>query len=234
MSETLHFAAKAVLLDIEGTISPVAFVRDVLFAYSRDHLVDFVAAHRGTPAVAAILSEAAALANGGDPVAALLGWQDRDEKIPPLKKLQGLIWESGYKSGAFRGYLFADALAALTRWKAAGLPQYIYSSGSVQAQHLFFCYNEAGDIRPLFSAHYDTDIGCKTDPVAYARIAGEIGVLPHEIVFLSDNPRELEAAQVAGLQVAQVIKDGTPWDDRYPGIADFAGIEIAARPAGAD
>ncbi|MGD0632944.1 MAG: acireductone synthase [Beijerinckiaceae bacterium] len=234
MPNTQRFTANAVLLDIEGTISPVAFVRDVLFAYSRDHLVAFAAEHRGTPAVAAILSEAAALANGGDPVAALMGWQDRDEKIPPLKKLQGLIWESGYRSGAYRGYLFPDALAALTRWKAAGLPLYIYSSGSVQAQNLFFGYNEAGDIRPLFSGYYDTEVGAKTDPAAYSRIAGEIGMLPHHILFLSDNPRELEAAHSAGLQVAQVIKDGTRRDDRYPGITNFSGVDIAALPIDPD
>lgn len=234
MPETQRFAAKAVLLDIEGTISPVAFVRDVLFAYSRDHLVDFVAAHRGIPAVAVILSEATALANGGDPVAALLGWQDRDEKIPPLKKLQGLIWESGYRSGAFRGALFPDALSALNRWKAAGLPLYIYSSGSRQAQNLFFGYNEAGDLRPLFSGYYDTEIGAKTDPEAYTRIAREIGILPHDILFLSDNPRELEAAQAASLHIAQVIKDGTHWDNRYLRITDFSGVDIAVRPTVVD
>jgi enolase-phosphatase E1 len=228
MPNTQRFTADAVLLDIEGTVSPVAFVRDVLFGYSRDHLAAFAAAHRGTPVVAAILSEAAALAGGADPVAALLGWQDRDEKIPPLKRLQGMIWESGYRSGAFRGFLFPDALAALMRWKAAGLPLYVYSSGSVQAQHLFFRYNEAGDLRCLFSAHYDTDIGAKSDPAAYARIAGEIGGPLDRILFLSDNPRELEAAQAAGLQVAQAIKDGTRHDGRFPAITDFSLVSIVS------
>jgi enolase-phosphatase E1 len=226
MTDTPCFAADAVLLDIEGTISPVAFVRDVLFAYSRRHLAAYVAAHRGTPGVAAIMREAAALAGGEDPVTALLKWQDRDEKIPPLKTLQGLIWENGYRSGAFQGVLFPDALAALTRWKAAGLPLYVYSSGSVQAQNLFFRYNEAGDLRPLFAAHFDTEMGAKTSAGSYTRIAGVIGFPAGRVLFLSDNARELEAAEDAGLQAAQVIKDGTRRDDHFPGFTDFSGVSI--------
>ncbi len=136
MSGSLRFNADALLLDIEALISPLSFVRDILFSYSREHLADFVAGHRATPAVDAIL-EVAALAVDTDPIAALIGWQERDEKVPPLKKLQGLIWESGYRNGAFQSYLFPDALAALKRWKASGLPLYVYSSGSLKAQELF-------------------------------------------------------------------------------------------------
>jgi enolase-phosphatase E1 len=227
MSGALHFNAEAVLLDIEGTISPVSFVRDVLFAYSRERLAEFVAIHRDAPAVDAILADASALTGGDDPVAALIGWQERDDKAPPLKKLQGLIWENGYREGAFQSRLFPDALAALMRWKACGLPLYIYSSGSLQAQALFFQYNEAGDLRSLFKPHFDTDIGPKTDAASYASIAKQIDVKAHKIVFFSDNPKELEAARAANLQVVHVVKEHTPADARFVAAMDFFHIEIS-------
>jgi enolase-phosphatase E1 len=226
MSTPRHFDAEAILLDIEGTISSLSFVRDVLFAYSRQRLADFVARHAGDPVVGKILEEVTQRAGGGDPVAALIGWQDRDEKVPPLKKLQGLIWESGYREGAFRSPIFPDALAALKRWKTAGLPLYIYSSGSVAAQELFFQYNEAGDLRPLFSGNFDTDIGAKVDPSSYRRIADAIGAAPRTIVFFSDNARELDAARAAGLGIVHVVKDSTPSDPRFFAIEDFSDVDV--------
>lgn len=223
---TLSFDADVVLLDIEGTISPISFVRDVLFAYSRQHLSSFVAEHHADPVVADILAQASALAGGGPPLDALERWQNRDEKAPPLKKLQGLVWDAGYRSGALRSPLYPDALAALYRWHAIGLPLYIYSSGSVQAQLLFFEFNEAGDLRNLFTRHFDTDIGAKVETRSYARIADHIDTAPARIVFFSDSAKELEAARTAGLQVAHVVKDATPSDPDLPEVTDFARVEI--------
>jgi enolase-phosphatase E1 len=225
---------RAVLLDIEGTISSTAFVRDVLFAYSRRHLQDFVAARRHEPETASILEAAAALSGREDGLAALEDWQARDEKAPPLKALQGLIWEGGYASGAFRSPIFPDALEALRRWRAAGLPLYVYSSGSLKAQALFFEHNEAGDLRALFSGHFDTQIGAKIEPASYARIAGTIDAPPSDILFLSDDVRELAAALAAGLRVVQVVKEGAQAQDCFPAIADFSALDLAPpTPVGA-
>jgi enolase-phosphatase E1 len=223
----LSFEIGAVLLDIEGTISSTAFVRDVLFAYSRQHLPAFVAAHEHERETASILAAAAALSHQDDPLAALIEWQRRDEKAPPLKAIQGLIWESGYSSGAFRSPIFADALAALRRWGAAGLPLFVYSSGSLKAQELFFRHNEAGDLRPLFSGHFDTGIGAKTEPDSYQRIARSIGALAPDILFLSDDGRELAAARATGFQIAQVVREATPPDARFPAISDFSTLDLA-------
>jgi enolase-phosphatase E1 len=224
---TLSVEVGAVLLDIEGTISSTAFVRDVLFAYSRLHLPAFVAAHGHERETASILEAAAALSGGDEPLAALIEWQSRDEKAPPLKAIQGLIWESGYASGAFRSPIFADALVALRRWRAVGLPLFVYSSGSLKAQDLFFRHNEAGDLRPLFSGHFDTAIGAKVEPSSYARIARSIGARTGEILFLSDNADELAAARAAGLQVVQVVKEATPPDARFAAFSDFSGLDLA-------
>lgn len=225
----LQLEAEVVLVDIEGTISSQSYVLDVLYAYSRARLAEFVAERRGDPEIEAILEDASRRAGGGDPVAALIGWQDADQKVPPLKKLQGRIWEYGYLEGAYKGHIYDDALAALRRFKAAGLPIYIFSSGSVQAQVQFFQYSAAGDLRPLFHGHFDTDIGAKVEPASYLAIAASIGVAPDRIVFFTDNPRELEAAAAAELVVVHVVKEKTPKDGRYPEITDFGEVEILLR-----
>jgi len=225
-SSLLRFDADVVLLDIEGTISPLSFVRDVLFPYSRERLAAFIAANRGDPDVEKILEQARSLA-GGDPIVALNTWQDQDVKAPPLKKLQGLIWEKGYRTGALRSPIFPDALSAIRRWKAAGLRLYVYSSGSVEAQLLFFEFSTAGDLRPLFSGHYDTDVGAKVEPASYVRIAEQIGVRLDRILFFSDSSNELTAAHASGLQIALVTRDGNVSGSAFPEISDFCEVEIA-------
>jgi enolase-phosphatase E1 len=227
MSSRLHFDASAVLLDIEGTISPISFVRNVLFAYSRARLTHFIAEHRDDPLVSDLLAQASTLAGGGDPIPALEDWQARDEKMPPLKKLQGLIWDEGYRSGAFCSSLFADSLAAMRCWAAGGIPLYIYSSGSVHAQLQFFEFNEAGDLRRLFSGHFDTDIGSKVEPDSYVRIATQIGAPPRSIVFFSDSSQELAAARATGLSVVRVMKDSATSDPAFPEISDFGQVAIS-------
>ncbi|WP_052699307.1 acireductone synthase [Hyphomicrobium sp. 99] len=222
----VRITADAVLLDIEGTISPISFVRDTLFPYSRDRLEGFVSDNLTSPIVQDILAQAKALAGVSDAVSALLDWQARDVKAPPLKKLQGLIWESGYRSGALRSPIFSDALSAVKQWKSEGLPLYIYSSGSVQAQRLFFEFSDAGDLRPLFSQYFDTDVGPKTEPTSYLRIAELISTRPARIAYFSDNPKELEAARAADLQAVHVVKDETPHHPDFPEISDYCRVAV--------
>ncbi|WP_028928027.1 acireductone synthase, partial [Pseudonocardia acaciae] len=88
----------------------------------------------------------------------------------------------------------------LSGWHASGLPLYVYSSGSVPAQKLFFGFSDAGDLSPLVSGWFDTEIGGKREADSYRRIVQAIGVPAGEILFLSDVVEELDAAREAGLQ----------------------------------
>ncbi|PTS87468.1 acireductone synthase, partial [Sphingomonas sp. HMWF008] len=178
-------SVKAILTDIEGTTSSIAFVAEVLFPYARARLADYVAAHREE--TAAILAEVAD-AEPGDPVATLLRWIDEDRKATPLKALQGMIWADGYASGAFRGHVYDDAVAGLRRWHAAGVRLYVFSSGSVAAQKQLFGFSAAGDLTPLFSGYFDTTTGAKREAGSYAKIAAAIGEAPADVLFLSDTP----------------------------------------------
>ena len=162
---------KAILTDIEGTTSSIAFVAEVLFPYARAHLADYVAANPAE--CAAILAEVAAT-EPGDPIETLTRWIDEDRKATPLKALQGKIWADGYASAAFQGHIYPDAVAGLRRWHAAGLKLYVFSSGSVPAQKLLFGHSEAGDLTPLFSGYFDTTTGAKREAESYRTIAGKL------------------------------------------------------------
>ena len=209
---------KAVLTDIEGTTSSIAFVTDTLFPYARTRLADYIATH---PAETAPLLDAVRAEESGDPVETLLRWIDEDRKATPLKTLQGLIWAEGYADGTLKGHVYPDAVDALRRWHAQGLALYVYSSGSIAAQKLIFGYSNAGDLTPLFSGYFDTSSGPKREAQSYRHIAGEIGLPAAEILFLSDNAQEIVAAQAAGMQVLHIDRDGGSGD-----IASFAGIEL--------
>lgn len=123
----------------------------------------------------------------------------KDRKLAPLKELQGLIWEDGYRSGTLQGPLFADVAPALNRWRDSGLILSVYSSGSIKAQQLLYQYSNAGDLRPLFKAWFDTRIGSKLKSTSYVHICNRLDSPPSEVLFISDSLAELQAAGEAGL-----------------------------------
>lgn len=221
----------AIVTDIEGTTSSLSFVKDVLFPYARKRLSAFVAAHGHEPAVRTLLDDANREAGDGlddaGVVAQLGRWIDEDRKVTPLKALQGLIWEAGYRNGDFQGHVYADAAARLRAWHDCGVRLYVYSSGSVYAQKLLFGHSEAGDLTPLFSGYYDTRIGGKREAASYRAIVADIGLPAGEILFLSDIAAELDAARAAGLQTIQLVRDG-PLDRNAPHrqVRDFDAIEL--------
>jgi enolase-phosphatase E1 len=217
----------AVLLDIEGTTTPVAFVHEVLFPYARSALPEFLAAHSHVPDVAAALAEVRRLAPGRDTLGTLLHWMDEDAKVTPLKTIQGLIWREGYGRGVLRGRVYDDVAPSLRRWSKAGLRLAVFSSGSSEAQQLLFTHTPDGDLSGLFSGFFDTRVGGKRDADSYARLAIALRLPTAEILFLSDIEAELDAAAVAGMRTCQLVRpqDGTIPSDRHPTAADLPEAE---------
>jgi len=204
----MNAPVSAVLTDIEGTTSSISFVKDVLFPYARKALPGFVKARAQDPAVRKWL-DVVATENGGvcqDAVVVevLQGWIDQDRKHTALKALQGMIWADGYATADFTAHIYPDAAESLQRWKAEGTPLYVYSSGSVPAQRLFFGHSDAGDLTHLISGWFDTEVGGKREAGSYRSIAASIDAPAGEILFLSDVVEELDAAREAGLQTVLV------------------------------
>jgi len=220
---------KAILTDIEGTTSAISFVKDVLFPYAREHLAQFVATHGDKPEIRELLAETCQMEghvfDKDWAVQKLIRWIDEDRKAPPLKALQGLIWESGYKNGDFTGHLYEDAYRGLKRWHEQGLKLYVFSSGSVQAQKLLFGHTAWGDLTPLFSGFFDTRTGPKQESASYQAIAEQIGTPPGEILFLSDIEGELSAAREAEMQTTLLARDARPLE--VSTVASFDDIQLS-------
>ena len=224
---------RVILTDIEGTTSSISFVKDTLFPYARKRLPAFLETHTDDAALQHWLHEAAKEANlvsaeRSEMIALLQAWIDEDRKSTALKALQGMIWEEGYRSGQFRAHVYADSVPALQAWKNRGLDLYVYSSGSVPAQKLFFEFCEAGDVTSLFSGYFDTEIGAKRDSASYARIAEAIGAPAGEILFLSDVSAELDAARSAGMRTTLLARPPStcPVPSAHPCVGDFSAIAL--------
>lgn len=209
--------ARAILTDIEGTTTPIAFVKDVLFPYARARIADYIVAHAGEPAVAEARVEIAAAAGCGvadDATLArtLITWIDEDSKATALKMLQGMLWAEGYAKGELHATVYPDAAQQLRAWHKAGKQLFVYSSGSVQAQKLLFGHSDQGSLLPLFSGYFDTAIGAKRERASYSRIGAAMQIPLAEILFLSDVPAELDAARAAGMQTCWIVRanDITP------------------------
>ena len=205
---------KAIVTDIEGTTSSLSFVKEILFPYARANLADYVRLHAEEPPIKSLLEatskELGVALDTEQAITQLIQWLDEDKKATPLKSLQGLIWEAGYKKGDFKGHVYQDAVDNLKNWKAKGLDLYIYSSGSVYAQKLLFEHTEYGDLTPLFSGYLDTLIGGKKERDSYLTIANQIGIPADQLLFLSDIKEELDAAKTAGFKTIGLTRDGLP------------------------
>ncbi|CAE7195236.1 hypothetical protein P3342_009832 [Pyrenophora teres f. teres] len=218
--------AEVVLLDIEGTISSISFVKHVMYPYALDSLTRLARNSWADPdfqnLIAPFPDESKQDAD------ALIAHVDhltrQDIKAVYLKQLQGHLWTTGFSNGDLKTPLFDDVVPTLRAWKAAGKTLAIFSSGSVQAQLQFFSYVKEGpnttiDIKPLFSAHYDTvNAGPKTHPASYTKICAELGHSVQKVTFLTDNVKEAEAAMQAGVYTIVVDRPGNaPLDEEARG-----------------
>ncbi|XP_070577617.1 enolase-phosphatase E1-like [Ptychodera flava] len=227
---------KVVLLDIEGTTTPISFVKDVLFPYIRENIEDYLKEHWDEEECQADVNELRKQAEADseadmegvvtieenkntddaeevkavrDSVVKNVLWQmDADRKITALKQLQGHMWTTAYKSGDIKGEVYDDVVPAIKHIIADDRQVYIYSSGSVQAQKLLFGYSTQGDLLEIFSGHFDTKIGLKVEKASYLNICEEIGCKPEEVLFLTDVTREARPASLAGMKTCIVVRPG--------------------------
>ncbi|WP_208608470.1 acireductone synthase [Amycolatopsis pretoriensis] len=200
------------MADIEGTTSRASHVREKLFPYARQRLAQWVRLPEAHEVVAEVRAHLGDPDAGADEVTqVLLAWHDADEKVPPLKTLQGMIWAAGYERGELTAHVYDDVPPAFRRWSTNGEPVYIYSSGSVAAQQAWFAHTQHGDLTGHVSGYFDTvNGGPKKKAGSYLRIAGSLGVPPSEILFLSDDTAEVAAARRAGLRPVHIAREDSP------------------------
>jgi enolase-phosphatase E1 len=225
---------KLIVLDIEGTVSPVTFVKNVLFPYAFHRLDDYLSRNAPRADVQRILLETRWMyqqergfwPDMQETIVTLGAWSKQDRKAPPLKRLQGLIWEEGFAKGILKAPLYPDVAPTLRKWHKAGIQLSVFSSGSVHAQQQFFGHSTEGDLRPLMSGWADTETaGPKRVAASYSRIAEQMRLAPHQVFFFSDIAEEVAAALEAGWRAAQVVRPGT---EATPGLLHVNTLEQGA------
>ena len=223
---------KAIVTDIEGTTSSISFVKEVLFPYAAKAFPAFLSRHWDEEGVQ-LQVQAAAEQSGqtlDTPEAAsrlFQQWITEDRKATPLKALQGMIWKQGYQNGDYTAHLYPDTALALQQWKQQGLDLYVYSSGSIAAQKLFFGYSDCGDLTPLFSGYFDTTTGHKQETQSYRTIQQAIGLPADELLFLSDVEAELDAAAGAGFRTARLDREGSQGTSKHDVATSFEEIRLS-------
>jgi enolase-phosphatase E1 len=224
---------RAIVSDIEGTTSSISFVKDVLFPFARQRLPAYVETHGDRPDVQHWLHEAAKEAgiieaSRQEIIELLLRWIDEDRKSTALKALQGMIWKDGYEAGDYQAHLYPEVVHRLREWRADGIKLFVYSSGSVAAQKLFFKHSEAGDLTPLFAGYFDTETGPKRVADSYRKISAAIDESPEHLLFLSDIVEELDAAAEAGLHTGWLVRSPAQpvTAPRHPVYADFDAVRL--------
>jgi enolase-phosphatase E1 len=210
---------RAILLDIEGTTTPISFVHEVLFPYSRTNLSSYLKQHANSPELLADLTlladeYAQDLTEDKHPAQLIepyVHWLiEQDRKSPALKSLQGKIWKHGYLDGSLKAPLFPDVLPAMERWRQQDIQIAIFSSGSVLAQKLLFQHTDVGDVTHYIQGFFDTSVGKKIESSSYQLIAGELEVPVDTVLFISDVTEELKAANVASMSALLCIRPGNP------------------------
>lgn len=198
---------RAVLLDIEGTTTPVSFVYEILFPFARARLSEYIS----TGDAAALFDEYQSETTSGVPewqgAAQYAEWlMSVDRKSTALKELQGRIWERGYASGELKGIVYDDVPMVLEWWHKHGIEIAIFSSGSVLAQKLIFSHTQHGDLTKFISAYFDTKTGAKREAASFRKIAEEMKVPRENVTFFSDTEAEILASHKAGMNAVLVVR----------------------------
>jgi enolase-phosphatase E1 len=219
---------RAILLDIEGTTTPISFVYDVLFPFARAHVQSFLEKEFESADVQHVIGllrlEHTADSQQQPPppilisgtrseeissLVAYVNWlMDRDRKSTGLKSLQGKIWELGYRDRLLQAEVFADVAPSLERWREAGILVGIFSSGSILAQKLLFAHTNKGNLTTFIEHYFDTTIGPKNREESYRAISDAVGMKPTEMLFISDVTQELDAAQASGMHTLLCVRPG--------------------------
>ena len=237
-----------ILLDIEGTTCPVSFVTEDLFPYAQSALKDFLERHKDDASISRLINNAEdEWMQDQDEESTTLRQQSEkmqqpkylrvesylqllialDKKSTTLKDIQGKVWKEGYTTGKITSHLFEDAYKSLKKWQKQGFILGIYSSGSVEAQRLLYKYTSRGDIENLFSHWFDTHIGNKKEQISYTTIASAMACKPQNILFISDNSDECDAAKRASLRTLYSLRKGNPQQDakNHPIISNLGDVD---------
>jgi enolase-phosphatase E1 len=217
----LRFTGKALIFAVEGTLCSRSYLEDVLEPYSRKHLAGFLRTYWFDGVIARFRDQIAQEAGGrnfetwcqvhpdsGEAFVKLydeiLSKLNRPALSAALTELLEAIWREGLRKDDLRSQVFPDVPAALRNWTKSGRDVRTFSTLSVPSQCALLAKTTHGNLLGYFRDHYDTKLGCKRAPGSFCTIADDLRLEPREVLFVSDESAELDAARVAGLATAWV------------------------------
>jgi len=215
----------AVLLKVEGTLSPAAYIQDELFPFAHRRLRQFLIEYRGRDEVKRAISglvleqqkkDFAQTQTSAEDLNSLgfanvidycLRMVSSKRKSVALQSLLELIWRQGFLSGELCSEIFADVPPVFQHWRRLNRKVATCSWLSAGSQELFFRFSEWGDLTPYIHFFFNENQGAEALP-AYQRIIHELQCRPAEVLFISDAPIELDAAHGMGMATALVARTG--------------------------
>jgi len=226
---------KAVLIDVEGTITPSTFFKDVLVKHVRDNVDTYVITHFATEAiikhVAGLRKQAAEDVVAGLEGAVIIPEVD-DIKTVALAvsaniKSQldhnrcstdagAIFYEmitSAFTSKIIQGKVYEDVPPTLKKFKMSDIKVYAYVECCADTAKLQLQYSDHGDLTGMFAGYYDhSKLGTKLgssmkEKDTYIKLAAALQVDADQMLFLTSKPTDAVAAHSAGLKTCIVTRD---------------------------
>jgi enolase-phosphatase E1 len=243
----MRFHGRAIVLDIEGTLCSHSYFNDVLAPRARRQLAGFLRGHWFDGSVANIRNQIARDAGApsfdkwcrADPRSAESFLRLYDEvtrqiqsKTPSAAVLEllELSWRDGYRESQLLTHMYPGVHTALDSWAKANREIRTFSSISVAGQCALLAKTEQGNLLGYFRDHHDaSNPGPKRAPGSFCTIADEARMTPSDLLYLSDDTAELDAARIAGFKTGFVIRLGNPPpppNSRHPIVQDLRAVLV--------
>jgi len=221
---------KGLLVDVEGTTTPVSFTKEVLVPYTKENLRMFIESNydgeevqQDIEAIRKKMSEEKEAGVEGVTcipdsdkeaivsaiVSCVLSKLDTDIHCTALRPLIERVWKEAYRTDCVQGEVYDDVVPVLRQVVSDGMRVCSYSTDSVDCQKLLFAYSNQGDILEIFSNHFDLSVGSKKEKESYVEIAKRMELPSSDILYLTHSPQEASAASLAGMKTCLVVREGS-------------------------
>ncbi|GFQ68287.1 enolase-phosphatase E1 [Trichonephila clavata] len=155
--------SKAIILDIEGTMTSIDFIRENVFPYAESHLEDFIMNNwEEVKEIGLLLQQQSGDSKGNSedliPLPQVPTTENIDEiqnfqralvfyvkqrmnanrNDPAMKKIQGLVLRNAFRSGDIIAEIYPDTVKALETWSLENKQVFTYSTGIREVQVEFF------------------------------------------------------------------------------------------------
>ena len=200
-------APQAIVLAFEGVLAPADVLAETLEPRAREELGPFLEQHADDPLVKRTLADLRAYAGRELDDAELRvridSWMRAGQDISPLRQLQGLIWTEVLEQGGLRPELDAVTVAALTRLARADIALYSFGATPITTQREWLRRGPDRNFEARLAGYFDTRLGGRRDAGSFGRLVAETGLQADEVLVLSPDRRQLDAARQGWLRTAR-------------------------------